>query len=109
LIAEADEAAHQVAVARDHAAAPPLEITERAKAVVFEIKEPLRIVEWVRPSDRDDGLDARQHPRQPRSSSSHATAMHARATTSQRCMGGRDDGARLDSCNGGDVIRVLSV
>jgi hypothetical protein len=45
LVAEVGEAAHQVAVARDHAAATLREIAEAAKAVVFEIKEPLRVVD----------------------------------------------------------------
>jgi hypothetical protein len=34
---------------------------ERAEAVVFEVEEPLGIAEWLRPANRGDGLDARQH------------------------------------------------
>ncbi len=45
LIAEADEAAHQVAVARYQAATALMYIAKGAEAVVFEIKEPLRVVE----------------------------------------------------------------
>src|SRR6516164_6513658 len=60
LVAEAGEAVHRVAVARDQEAASLLEVAERAKAVVFEIKEPLGIVERRRPPDRREGLDARK-------------------------------------------------
>jgi hypothetical protein len=57
---ETGKAAHRIAVARDQAAVALLEIAERAEAVVFEIEEPLGIVEWLRPPDRRDGLDARK-------------------------------------------------
>ena len=60
LIAEAFEAMHRVAVARDQATVPLLKIAERAEAIVFEIEEPFGVIEWLRPSDRDDGLDARK-------------------------------------------------
>jgi hypothetical protein len=59
--AEAGEAAHQVAIARDQPAAPLLEIAERAEAVVFQIEKPPGIVEWLRPPDWGDGLDTRKH------------------------------------------------
>jgi hypothetical protein len=36
-------------------------LAEGAEAIVFEIKEPLRVVERLRPPDRGDGLDARKH------------------------------------------------
>jgi hypothetical protein len=60
LVGEAGEAAHRVAVARDQAAAPLLEIAERAEAIVFEVKEPPRIVERFSPPNWGDGLDARK-------------------------------------------------
>jgi hypothetical protein len=43
------------------AAAALLKIAERAEAVVFVIKEPPRIIEWLGTKDRGDGLDARKH------------------------------------------------
>jgi len=36
-------------------------LAEGAEAIVFEIKEPLRIVERLRPPDWGDGLGARKH------------------------------------------------
>ena len=63
-----DGAPHPVADTGDlllsgpgHAAAALLKIADAAEAVVFEIKEPLRVIEWLRPPDWSNGLDAWRH------------------------------------------------
>ena len=61
LLAETGEPAHQVAVARNEAAVTLLVIAEGPEAVVFDIKEPPRIVEWLLRRDGRNGLDARKH------------------------------------------------
>jgi hypothetical protein len=38
-----------------------LKIAEAAKAVVFYFKDPLRVIEWLRPPDGGNGLDAWKH------------------------------------------------
>ena len=51
---------HRVAVARDQAATALLKIAESPEAIVFDIKEPLWVVEWLLPPDWGDGLDTRK-------------------------------------------------
>ena len=52
------EAAQDIAVARDEAAAAPLDVAQRSKPIVFELKEPFGVVERLLPPGRDDRLDA---------------------------------------------------
>jgi hypothetical protein len=47
LVTERLEAAEDVAVARDKAAAPLLDVAKAPEAVVFEVKEPVAIVEGL--------------------------------------------------------------
>jgi hypothetical protein len=50
-----------VAEAGEAPAAALREIAEPAEAIVFDIEDPLRVIEWLRPPDRGNGLDARKH------------------------------------------------
>jgi hypothetical protein len=58
LVAERLEAAQDVAVARDEAATALLDVAQRSKPIVFELKEPFGVVERHLPPDRDDRLYA---------------------------------------------------
>jgi hypothetical protein len=53
-----DEPSHFVAVPRDQLVAAAIEIGEAAKPVIFEVKEPVRIVERLSAPGRDDWLYA---------------------------------------------------
>jgi len=54
LIAERLEAAQDIAVARDEAATALLDVAQRTKPVVFELKEPFRVVERLLSLSWDD-------------------------------------------------------
>jgi hypothetical protein len=45
LVAERVETAQEVAVARDEAAAALLDVAQRSKPIVFELKEPVGVIE----------------------------------------------------------------
>lgn len=63
LVGECIEAVECVAVARDQAVAARLDVAEPLESVVFDIEEPVGIVEWVHAPCWRDGLDARRrHP-----------------------------------------------
>ena len=58
LVAQRLEAAQDIAVARDEAAAALLNIAQTPEAIVFELKEPFRVVERLHSPGRDDRLYA---------------------------------------------------
>ena len=63
MIAERLEAAQDIAVARDEAATALLDVAQRTKPVVFEVKEPFRVIERLLSPRRDDRLYAGEgHP-----------------------------------------------
>jgi hypothetical protein len=46
--------------ARDQAAAALLDVSHRAKPIVFDIEHPFRVIKWVFAPGRCDWLDARK-------------------------------------------------
>ena len=58
LVGERVETAQDVAVARDKVAAALLDIAQTPEAIVFELKEPFRVVERLLSPSRDDWLYA---------------------------------------------------
>ena len=63
LVGERVETAHDIAIARDQAAAALLDVAQRAKRVVFEVEEPVRVIERLLSPGRDNRLYAgKGHP-----------------------------------------------
>ena len=63
MVAERLEAAQDIAVARDEAATALLDVAQRTKPVVFEVKEPFGVIERLLSPRRDDRLYAGEgHP-----------------------------------------------
>jgi hypothetical protein len=58
LVGERLETAQDIAVVRNEAATAPLEVAQRSKPIVFELKEPFGVVERLLSPSRDDWLYA---------------------------------------------------
>jgi len=63
LRAERLETAQDVAVARDEAATALLDVAQRTKPIVFEVEEPVGVIERLLSPSRDDRLYARKNHR----------------------------------------------
>ena len=101
LVAERLEAAKDIAVARDEAAAAFRDITEAPEPIVLEVEEPIRVIERLLSPDRNDRLDAGKYhladmarsavfvhaavPRQRRRVPSSSSARQSRSAAGLRC------------------------